>query len=333
VQALALFALTCAAVFLVAVVLGFVGPGPGGLPFLAVPVALYAMTGKRSYCVGLIACAFLGTASAEFAASALLETAPAWTSPWNAVLNASMAATGLILAAGIKRCWSYGKLAVAIAAPVFVAQAINAAFRWEILRAWFASSVETLRASLQSPLGQAPDEMTQAILERCQWMSEHWSALILGSMFGTTVMGACVAISFTSLWLRRVLRRPGPVGGFRTFGVPDWLAWAVIGVAVLAYADYRWPGTPLRAVAWNTGLALAIVYWLNGLSVLAYSVYATTRMNARVAGYLTASATILFFPQALAPFGLFDTWFDFRTKLDKLVEAKRLLDEARKNDE
>jgi uncharacterized protein YybS (DUF2232 family) len=333
VQALALYALNCAAVFVVAAVLGLIGPGPGGLPFLAVPVAIYAIMGKRQFCAGLIVSAAVGTACAEFVASVILPAAPTWASPWNAVLNACMAGSGLVLAAGISRCWGYARLAVAVAAPVFVTQAINLAFRWQILQAWFSASVESMRGQLMAPLGEPPDEMTQAILERCQWMSEHWSALILGSMFGTALVGACIAVSFTSLWLRRVLGRPGPVGGFRTFTVPDWLAWAVIVAVALGYVDYRWPGTPVRIVAWNLGLAMAVTYWLNGLSILAYGIYATTIMNARFAGYLTATATLMFFPQALAPFGLFDTWFNFRAKLDKLIEAKRLLDESRKNDE
>lgn len=332
-QALALLALNCAAVFTVAVVLGLIGPGPGGLPFLAVPVAIYAVTGKRNYCAALIFSAVAGTACAELAASAILGAAPAWSSPWNAVLNACMAASGLILAAGISRCWGYAKIAIAVAAPVFAVQAMNTVVRWNVLQTWFGESIESIRTGLQAPLGQPPDEMTQALLERCQWMFEHWSALILGSMFGTALIGACVAISFTSLWLRRVLQRPGPVGGFRTFGVPDWLAWAVIAAAVLTYADYRWPSTPIRIAGWNLGLALVVTYWLNGLSVLAYGAYASAVMNARIAGYLTVTATLMFFPMALTPLGLFDTWFSFRLKLDKLIEAKRLLDEARKNDE
>lgn len=332
-QSLALFALNCAAVFVVAAVLGLIGPGPGGLPFLAVPVAIYAITGKPRLCAGLIASAIAGTACAELAASVVLDAAPTWSSPWNAVLNACMAASGMILAYGVTRCWGYAKLAAAVAAPVFVTQAINMAFRWQILQAWFGASVESIRAQLQAPLGQPPSEVAQAFLEQCQWMNEHWSSLVLGSLFGTALVGACVAVSFTSLWLRRVLQRPGPVGGFRTFAVPDWLAWGVILALVLGYIDYRWPGTALRMVAWNLGLALAVTYWLNGLSVIAYGLYATTVMNARFLGLLTAGATVMFFPQSLAPLGLFDTWFSFRKKLDRLIEAKRQLDESRKNDD
>lgn len=332
-QALALFALNCAAVFVVAAVLGLLGPGPGGLPFLAVPVAIYAMTGKPYFCGALIACAAMGTACAELAASAMLGTAPVWASPWNAVLNACMAAAGIVLAAGISRCWSYGKLAIAVAAPVFVTQAVNMVLRRETLQAWFSASIESLQAELQAPLSQPPSELMKAFLEQCQWLSEHWTAWMAGHIFAIALFGACMAISFTSLWLRRVLQRPGPVGGFRTFGVPDWLAWAVIAAAVLAYVDYRWPGTPVRVVAWNLGLALTITYWLNGLAILVYAVYVANAINARFAGYLMTGATLLLFPQALAPVGLFDTWFSFRKKLDKLIEAKRLLDQSRHDDD
>lgn len=291
------------------------------MALLPVPVAVYALKGKRTVCAGLVACAALGVA---------LPMA----SPVDGLLNGCIAASGLVVAEGIRRCWRYSRIVVAVSAPVIALLGVNMALRWHKMMKLVMAALANVQAQAAKPLSQRPDANAQAMLQLYQWLYQHWSTIAAGVLVATTVTTACVGISLTSMWLRRVMRRPGPIESFRSFAVPDWLAWVVIATAVAGYVDYyRLPGTALRPVAWSAGVALAGLYWLNGLAILAHLVYVATVLNARAAGLLMAGATIVFFSPLVITLGLFDTWFGFRGKLDKLVEIKRRIDESRDDDE
>ena len=100
------------------------------------------------------------------------------------------------------------------------------------------------------------------------------------------------------------------------------------------FIEQQWPNTALRTLCWNTALGLAAVYWLNGLSVLAYALG-----GVRAHPLMTVGAVLTFFyllycdpVLVVSLVGLFDTWGDFRRKIDAIVTARRLREQSDEDD-
>ena len=104
---------------------------------------------------------------------------------------------------------------------------------------------------------------------------------------------------------------------------PDGLAWAVIATALLWFADQQWPTDSLRIISWNAAFALAGLYWVNGLSIAGYAI-AAFRPNPFMIALLAVAAVLMNFISLLAIVGLFDTWGDFRRKIDEVLAAREL---------
>ncbi len=114
-------------------------------------------------------------------------------------------------------------------------------------------------------------------------------------------------------------------GSFRAMRPPEWLVWCVIATALLWFADWRWPSEALRLVSWNAALGLVGIYWLNGLSVLVYGLWAW-KPHPLTAAAIVLALLLLRLIYLLSIAGLFDTWGDFRKKVDEMMAVRNLRD-------
>lgn len=227
-----------------------------------------------------------------------------------------VAGAGVVLGFGIVRRWTYGQVVAAVTAAVFVltaALALGRREQWQAEAAYFVENVLEV-SEAESSLDQGAGAMDRLGL----MVVEHWGDFGLGLMFLPILALSCAGVSSTAWWLRRRYGEAGLRGSFREMRAPEWLVWPAILTALLWFADGRWPGFGLRPLVWNAGLVLASVYWINGLSIVAYGVYLWHPHPGAVLGIL-AAVTLLCGAQLPCILGLFDTWGDFRSSLRRWI--------------
>lgn len=160
-----------------------------------------------------------------------------------------------------------------------------------------------------------------------EWIGENWNAVIFGFLFGLVLFLSTTLVVLFERAMR--LKRPKGVtpGSFIQLRTSDWFVWLAILLAVLWLIEYRWPQETLKGVTWNGAIALTFVYCLNGFAILLYAFKAFA-----VAPFLTFAILFgVFYLQlhpVLAAFGFFDTWYDFRLRMDRYIEQRRIRGES-----
>lgn len=258
-------------------------------------------------------------AAAAVAAAALAGLAGAG-SLSAAALYAVAGAVGVPLGWGLRERWTYGRIVAAVAAPAMLAAAMYLWAAWDAWTAQAGAALEAVNAELNTQTGEMT-ERREALLRMYRGLFEHWASLSVGLLFATLLAAVCLEVSFGAWWVRRRYGAPGPRAGFRDMRPPEWLVWAAIATAVMWYADNRWPGTLLRPVSWNTAVGLAAIYWLNGVAILAYALKAF-QPPALVYGLAVFLLVYLGYP-AWCLIGFFDTWTEFRVRVDRMIEARK----------
>lgn len=288
---------------------------PFGYVFAAIPVAVYATRGDRAKTAVLLAVAAgaggLGAGAADGALAGIV-----------------CASLGLVVAFGLIRAWRYGTIVVVTAALACAIEFGMMAGQWETMDAWARESHEELTALIEGP--DAAEFEAQGRMQRlkwAQWLYGHWLEIVPGLSVATVLMGMCVIVSTAGWWLRRSGAAFVSAGSFRTMRPPDWLVWSLIAVALMWFADRRWPSETLRVVSWNGAAALSGVYWLNGLSVLFYGLSVLKPAPIMTAAIVMAMV-FLNVASLLPVVGLFDAWGDFRRKFDALAAARKMKEDS-----
>lgn len=345
-QYLLTFTAMCALSFALAWA-GVMGVGPIvaviGLIVFPIAVAVQRAGGSRARALALVA----GI------------TAAAWLGAQNVVgagFYGLAALLGLLLGHGIERGWSYGRCVAAVTAGAYLFVAGAVIVTWDESRTYAVQLLDDQIAQLRYTAGvagnpeAAPDEqkVEEALVSpetapiaaappnqdakapglsetiaALRWMQAHWDETNVGLALWPVLFGALFVVGFTGRWLRLKLRRPGPRGSFREMRPPDALVWLAIAAALAVFADRQWPNDWLRTGAWNAAIGLAAVYWVNGLSVVTYAVVAV-RPHPMFAVF--ALAVLLFLPgvhASVCGVGFFDTWAEFRPRLERVLEARR----------
>jgi hypothetical protein len=116
---------------------------------------------------------------------------------------------------------------------------------------------------------------------------------------------------------RGFLRRAGlPRDFLRKWKTPDWLVW----VALFCGAFQVFEVSPLTEIAGNALKPLLLIYFFQGMSILAYFLDSLRlRGPLRVLIY---GAGLLFLTPMVVSFGFFDIWFNFRGRHRPKVEEK-----------
>lgn len=233
-----------------------------------------------------------------------------------------VASVGVLVGIGASRGWTYTR-SVWVAAGVLNAVALaHFAIAWEPFELLLNSMIQSARELIMELQRQSPEFDISNQLAGLTWFGENKNAFTVGFVFGVYLLLACIMVSAVAAILRRWFADPGPVGSFRDMRPPEWLVWAVIGALSFWLIDQRTEWAQARLVSWNVAIGLAAVYCLNGLSILLYGV------QALAPGAVMVVLTVLLVMNVgpvyvLSLLGLFDTWANFRMRIDRLAERLR----------
>lgn len=279
-----------------------------------IPVGLYWAGGHPPRSLVLVAVAAL----AAFNSSGSLALAAVY------VLVADL---GLFLGVAATRQWRFGWCVTVLSAVLFSLGAGNVLLHWsgatQTAHLFLSARVTQLQDAAREHAGEGRElsESSVDLIEAVMWMQTHVEALLIGALFGAVLL---VATGFTWVY-QQALRKDGTggiQGAFRTMRPPEWLVWLAIALAGMWLIEHRWPNEALRIVTWNAALGLSFVYWLNGLSIVAYLMLALQWHPVLVAacmGMLMAAQL----GSLLSALGLFDTWYEFRVRIDRILAARR----------
>lgn len=243
--------------------------------------------------------------------------------PEGALVGLVAGAPGLPIAFGLRRRWSYGKIVGVVTALSCAAGMGIMAGQWEETAEWARKSHDELTVLLEGPdAGEFEEKGLLPVLEMQRWIFAHWAEVLPGFSFALILMGACVVMALTARWLRPAGDIPALKGSFRAMRPPEWLVWAVIVAALLWFADQQWPSDAMRIASWNGIAALATVYWLNGLAVVMYGLV-LFRPHPMMMVAIVFAMVFLNVQSLLPMVGLFDTWGEFRRKMDALLAARK----------
>jgi hypothetical protein len=220
---------------------------------------------------------------------------------------------------------TYNEQVIAMILVASVLLAVLMGSRWNDLDNLvndFGQDIENFIADPESKLSEPVEQNLNIYLR----VIDHWQDFLPGTMLSIVIVLSCLSASL----MARGIRKGGmPVNGsFLIFRPPEPLVWMVIVTAVLWYINYQAPSPGIQFLSWNAAIALAAVYCLNGLSVVAYGV--VLMKPHPVLLLVLVGILFLIGLQLLAVLGLFDTWGDFRKKIDvRLTELRSLADEDR----
>lgn len=284
-----------------------VGAHPLAIVCYALLTAQYWLEGERRKAAGV-------TLAAGAVAGVLLGSLSL------ALVHAAMAAGGILVAELVWRGWPFGRRLALVSGLAYAGVALGMLANWQQLRRDMTVFINARIDEMAA--GNASNAQ---VIEFAKWWDVNYSYLGPGSVFGSVLLLSAFTLCVLDRWRRDpeaiAKRRPSE---FQRMKVPDWVVWVVIVVALLWFADQRWPNDALRAATWNTAIGLTFVYWLNGFSILLYalSVFKATAL----AMFLVFSGLILFNSMLpiLGVFGLFDTWYNFRTRFRRLALLRRL---------
>ncbi len=302
--------LTSGALFVGCVGLSFLHWNALGAALFAAPVAVQLVHRRVDRAMGLIALAAL----AGLLCGGSLGAALAY---------ALVASLGCLLGIGILQHWTYGWTVAAVTALAYAIIVGHIVLQWD---AWIAGTQAMYGewvADFQKQLADGgANDSVKAMLNLMNWLHDHGQDIALGFWMGPVLIGACIAVAVMARRIQRQYGIEGLRGSFRAMRTSEWLVWAAIAVAVLCLIDYRWPGTLHRVVVWNAAVALALIYWVNGLSICVYAVDAL-----RPSPLLVVLGIVMFVWLGMQPVlcfvGLFDTWSNFRAVVDRIVVARK----------
>ncbi|MEA3365360.1 MAG: DUF2232 domain-containing protein [Candidatus Hydrogenedentes bacterium] len=295
-------------------VLSWVGAIPVALlPFVFL-VAVYCATGRTwlgglatASVVLIVGFVTLGTETAFFCGLFVLS--------------------GVALGSGIRREAAFGTVVTVVTVWLCGVFAGYLAFHmtWSGWERQAAGWYEAVLAETREVAGNAKEQ--EAAYDFLQWIFvEHWADVSMGLIFASFLMCAVLATGAAATWVRS---RHGLAGLRTTFAKmrpPEWLVWPAIGCAVLWFVEQRIPNDALRAISWNAAIGIAAVYWLNGLSIL---VYALRHLRLHVFVVIALLVFMMYAGAWILSFvGLFDTWWEFRAKVDHLVAVRDKLREG-----
>jgi hypothetical protein len=269
----------------------------------------------------MFACVALSGAAGVAVNADSLSSESVWLMALTAAFYIFVAFVGVPLGWGILSRWTYGRVVAVVTAVVFAVALPIYILDWDVINNECVEVLDWFETQLAGQSDSTSAESRAQQQDQIEWLRLHNIDLFFGLVgFGTVLLGSCLTLSGTSACLRYGFGEPGPTSSFAEMRPPEWLVWIVIVVAGLYLVEMRWTNDWLRAVVWNTAFGLGVIYWLNGLSVLAFTSHAL-RPNfvvfALVLIIIMASGFIPIFCFA----GLFDTWADFRSRVTTLAQT------------
>lgn len=226
------------------------------------------------------------------------------------------AAMGIPIAGAIHRRVRYMSLILVTGAVVLFVQLIAMSLQWDALTEQRQGVLSHIQERLSGPEAETISEQLYQQLNMQIWVFEHWKDVFLGIAFSGVLIGVCLSIG----WIYRFARRKDfePEGSFSEFRLHDSIVWLLIVAGVMAFLDYRSHDVWLQRISFNTALGLLTLYSLNGLAIVSHAL----RLWKPNPWLIVACTLLLFFGYNalfLTFLGLFDTWGDFRERMNERV--------------
>ncbi len=311
--------------FLAGALLSGMDAAPLAMAIFPVPVAVLWARGRSGAAVAAALCGAcsvlagqlaLAMAVADPGSQAMLGTGAFIL----AAATLAVAGLGAPLGEMVRRGRSFGQCVSLLTLAMFGLAVLETALLWdESRKAWTVAINERIAQMEQGAGGTTPYG------DLMRWFDVQLPYLVFGVLFTGVLVVAVVQVAALFRWLRsgaEAADSPPPVGKFKMMRPPETLVWLAIAAALLGLADYQWPNDALRFVSWNTGVALAAVYWMNGVGIALCAMEAFG-MRARAAWGLLGLMMLFGLHNGLAVIGLFDTWFDQRLGALRLAAAWR----------
>ncbi|MCC6698896.1 MAG: DUF2232 domain-containing protein [Candidatus Hydrogenedentes bacterium] len=258
-----------------------------------------------------------GTTSVGFSTGQLLAYAGA-----SGLEHLVFACTGLVAGAGIDRFWPYGRIVYAATLFLFGVMALFVALTWTAWASQIDQMFETLTVGLHDQAKRSGAGSVQDTIDTLVWIRDQKASWLFGCSFAATIAASCAFVSVSAYVLRRRFGHAGPSGSFVDMRPSEWLVWCAIAVALLCFAYQRWPYPAISFVAWNATLGLGAVYCLNGLAILLYGIQAFRPGLLLFVLFLFVLVNVGSVPMLML-IGLFDTWGDYRRKIDAILAARQ----------
>ncbi|MFP4173037.1 MAG: DUF2232 domain-containing protein [Candidatus Hydrogenedentota bacterium] len=220
---------------------------------------------------------------------------------------------GLAVGSGLAHGKRFKVILAEFTALVFGAGVVAVFLAWD---AWVGWAFRAKAAAAQQAEGGG--EAAHAQADMLAWLHEHWASLGFGLLFSLVLLLGFGLLAVAAGWTGHLRSEPDSGRRLRDVRPPDGLVWAVIMAGFLWMVDYQWPNPAVRHISWNTLAGVTAVYWLNGLLIL---VYALCAMRLRAAFRTLIVIGVLYggMGSALSVAGLFDTWLEFRQRIDAVA--------------
>lgn len=228
------------------------------------------------------------------------------------------ALTGIFLGYGMHKGLSLGPAIAVASVLLFSAITAYTVLIWQDINANWQQFFEVYRAQFQA---MPPSDNVDLTLKMISWMELNWPYVLFGFLFGFFFLASTVTLS-------NVYRHLAVVGliepknyKFSVMRTPEHLVWLAIALAGLWFWDNSKPNDWIRFISWNGAIALAVVYWVNGLSI---GVYAVQVFSPRPIIVFVMLLLVIFLNihQLFAVVGFFDTWWNFRWKIRQFVDTR-----------
>lgn len=240
---------------------------------------------------------------------------------YQVILNAVYSNMGWLIAWAVQRQVRYTRVLVPLLVMVLGAQLLMTAATWEKTGLAREQNLEILRDRLEGPEASEFSEEYVLQLKNMILVLENWTDFAVGGAVGADICGLCVLL--TIVW--RTAARTSewrPAGRFTDLRPHDAVVWLAIGAVGLVFWNERSPQPIVQTVGWNLAIGLFALYMLNGLGVLIHF-FDVLRPHPVVA--LLVFFVLVFSGGLLlmALLGLFDTWGEFRKRIDARAQALR----------
>lgn len=230
---------------------------------------------------------------------------------------------GLVL-----RNYTWGRCLFIITSIIFIASVTLSSIYWDELRRDITISINARIAEIRELVSSSDSKVsgeTSSMISLLRYLDCYWEDFHLGLLFAQSLVVSLILLGALITRLRVIPTEDGRnfwsnpnIGSFSRVRPPEHLVWlAIVSALVLLYDSHYGVSELLRLLARNLAVGLSFIYWANGLSIL---FFVTELFSWNVVVMLIVVLFIFGFWSfpVLAIFGFFDTWWEFRKRLETL---------------